>query len=181
MKSLASDQTQPFPLGGRNENLACDEGLLRDRYRSRSLLPARLGHPGSVPQNQVRSQTGCCCSGKKARQSHVRWTVLNSGRLKINLLPKANNPAPSDAGLFGKLLGLAEGAEALYESQLRSGLKDSRLKPQPPHVYHYNQNSSYIWIALLSRVTAEYRQITKKSTVRFSENDSLQACSVRES
>src|SRR4051812_25097871 len=74
----------------------------------------------------------------------------------------------ASAGLLGKLLGLAEGAEALYESQLRSGLKDSRLKPQPPHVYHYNQNSSYIWIALLSRVTAGYRHITKKSTVRFS-------------
>lgn len=47
------------------------------------------------------------------------------------------------------------------------GLKDSRLKPQPPHVNHYNQNSSYIWIALLSRVNAEYRQITKKSTEGF--------------
>jgi len=23
------------------------------------------------------------------------------------------------------------------------GLKDSRLKPQPPHVYYYNQNFSY--------------------------------------
>ena len=56
------------------------------------------------------------------------------------------------------------------EFQLRLGLKDSRLKPQPPHVYHYNQNSSYIWIALLSRVNAEYRHITKKSTARFSGN-----------
>src|SRR5258707_5306530 len=71
------------------------------------------------------------------------------------------------AGLLGKLLGLAEGAEALCESQLRLGLKDSRLKPQPPHVYHYNQNSSYIWIALLSRVNAEYRHLTGKSTVRL--------------
>ena len=71
-------------------------------------------------------------------------------------------------GFLGKLLGLAEGAEALYESQLRSGLKDSRLKPQPPHVNHYNQNSSYIWIALLSRVNAEYRHLTGKSTVQNS-------------
>src|SRR5258708_1216894 len=35
------------------------------------------------------------------------------------------------------------------------GLKDSRLKPQPPHVCHYNQNFSFYRIALLSRVTAE--------------------------
>jgi hypothetical protein len=41
-------------------------------------------------------------------------------------------------------LGLAEGALALCESQPSLGLKDSRLKPQPPHVYDYNQNFSFI-------------------------------------
>jgi hypothetical protein len=54
----------------------------------------------------------------------------------------------------GMLLGLAEGALA-FANHNSLGLKDSRLKPQPPHVCHYNQNFSFYWIALLSRVTAE--------------------------
>jgi hypothetical protein len=120
-------------------------------------------------------------SGQPSQIQSRLWLCQLKSALKpflpgdIEFLAAKEAPFPPDslqkqitphvgAGLFGKLLGLAEGAEALYESQLRSGLKDSRLKPQPPHVYHYNQNSSYIWIALLSRVTAEYRHITKKST-----------------
>jgi len=54
-------------------------------------------------------------------------------------------------GAAGSLLGLAEGAEA-FANPTSLGLKDSRLKPQPPHVYHYNQNLSFFRIALLSRV-----------------------------
>src|SRR5262249_37640814 len=36
--------------------------------------------------------------------------------------------------------------------QTSLGLKSSRLKPQPPHVFHYNRNFSLFWIDLLSRV-----------------------------
>jgi hypothetical protein len=89
------------------------------------------------------------------RWRHTAWLIANC-QLLIAFEPETEQPRKKTIFLRGRgsLLGLAEGAEA-FANHNSLGLKDSRLKPQPPHVYHYNQNFSFFWIALLSRVSGE--------------------------
>jgi hypothetical protein len=58
------------------------------------------------------------------------------------LVKKFNGPAEALRGRPVVCLGLAEGARPL-RIRTSPGLNSSRLKPQPPHVYHYNQNFSF--------------------------------------